>query len=133
MVEKKWAQLKLGVSTINKGDVKTIDDDFQTARRLAQQNGMQVGISDFVIGVMAGDESRLSANYKTLRDSHNYPVFVGSDFWLRLTGEADFYERLVKVLKGSIAKVDGSELVEDTISIVANRDDVKQLVTELTD
>jgi hypothetical protein len=129
---RKWAQLKLGVSTINKPDVKTIDDDFQAARRLAQQNGKQIGISDFVIGVMTGEDSRLSANYKTLRDRHNYPVFVGSNFWLRLTGEADFYERLVKVLKDCIAKVDESALVEDTINIVANRDDVKQLVDELT-
>ena len=98
---RKFAQLKLGVNTINSKDVDPMIKEFQAAKRLALTNNRQVTESDFIVGILFGSHDRISHSYKAIEK--HYPIFTGEDFWLRLTGDESFYNKLVDEL-GKIAK-----------------------------
>ena len=103
---KKWCQLKSGPNTINSEDVKPLINKFTNTINLARTNRAFAGISntDFIVGVLYGEQSELSMHYKKIDQIH--PVFIGKDFWHRLTGYPDFYKNLVKALHLSIANID---------------------------
>lgn len=123
----KYAQLKLGPNTINKDDVKTIDDHFKALRNRARVNKAEIGLNDLIIGVMYGTEGRLSGNYKSLRDKHGYNIYVGKDFWVRLTGEEKFFDILIKSIAEVLAEVNGSALLEETIQNLAKDPEIIRL------
>ena len=109
----KYCQLKSGPQTINNPDEVTISDHFESAKRLARTNNMNLGINDFIIGVIYGTPEKLNGNYKQL--SKKYPIYVGKEFWHRLTGDENFYEILIDNI-GEVAKEFNSKnLLEDTI------------------
>ena len=122
---KKYAQLKLGPNTINKDDVKSIDGHFRSIKNRAKTN--RVAISDLVIGVMYGTEDMLSGHYKKLRDEHSYSIFVGKDFWSRLTGDGDFFEALISGLSEVLTEVNSSGLLEETILKLSKDPEIKML------
>jgi len=115
---KKYCQLKAGPNTINYDDVTTIVNHFDGVRNLARTNNLSVGINDMIVGVVYGEESELSSHYK--RISQNYPVYIGKDFWHRLTGKEDFYFELIDAIGEVALEVDGSSVVEKTIENLAN-------------
>jgi hypothetical protein len=123
----KYAQLKLGPNNINKDDVDTINNHFKKIRNRARTNNLQINVNDLVVCVMYGDEKELSAHYKKLRDEYNYPVYVGKAFWYRMTGDENFYEKLVKALAETLAEVNSSELLESVISKLAKTEKIKAL------
>ncbi len=51
-----------------------------------------------IIGVIYGDTSDLSSHYKRVTSQYDYPVYVGKEFWHRLTGEETFYEELIHAI-----------------------------------
>ena len=81
----KYCQVKAGPDTINKDDVKTIDDHFSAIKRLAATNKRKISINDMVIGILYGEDNDINPNYRALRDKHHYRIYVGKDFWHRLT------------------------------------------------
>jgi len=103
---KKWCQLKSGPNTINSEDVKPLIDKFTSTINLARTNRAFAGINntDFVVGVLYGEQSELSMHYKKIDQIH--PVLIGKDFWHRITGYPDFYSKLVVALHESIANID---------------------------
>jgi hypothetical protein len=113
---KKYAQLKLGPKTINKDDVKTVDDHFSSIKNLARTNNLSLGLNQLVICVLYGNEENLSANYKKLRDRHHYSIYVGGDFWHRLTGDQFFYQKLIRRLA---ATANESETTFDLDLVIA--------------
>ena len=113
--QQKYAQLKLGPNTINKDDVATIHGHFNAVRNLAKVNNVKLNSESMIIGVMYGTDDQLSSHYKKLRDTHYYPTFVGKDFWVRLTGDEFFFNKLVQTIANNISTVNSSKLIEDTI------------------
>lgn len=103
---KKWCQLKSGPNTINSEDVKPLIDKFTSTINLARTNRAFAGINntDFIVGVLYGEQSELSMHYKKIDQIH--PVLIGKDFWHRITGYPDFYSKLVVALHESIANID---------------------------
>jgi len=103
---KKWCQLKSGPNTINSEDVKPLIDKFTSTINLARTNRAFAGINntDFIVGVLYGEQSELSMHYKKIDQIH--PVSIGKDFWHRITGYPDFYSKLVVALHESIANID---------------------------
>lgn len=95
---KKWCQLKSGPNTINSEDVRPLIKKFTDTINLARTNSAFKGISntDFIVGVLYGEAEQLSMHYKVIDSTH--PVHIGKDFWHRLTGYPDFYEKLVVTL-----------------------------------
>jgi hypothetical protein len=124
---RKYCQLKLGPNTLNKDDVETIAGHFQTAIRLARTNNVRVSLDDMIVGVIYGESNELSGHYRRITSQYHYPVHVGRDFWHRLTGDAEFYERLISAI-GSIAiEADYSHELEEVIHQLAEEEAVKTL------
>lgn len=114
----KYCQVKSGPNTINKSDIKTIEDHFKKATGVATQNHRTVGSTDFVVGVFYGTEDELSSHYKKIKED-NYPVYVGKDFWHRLTGDENFYDDLIKAFSTAAAEINSADLFQDSIQQLA--------------
>ena len=84
-----------------------------------------------VVGVLYGDDSQLSAHYKKLRNDQNYSVCTGKDFWLRLTGDDDFFDKLITEFIEQTKKLEPSKLVEEVIEELAKTEEIQNLVTQL--
>lgn len=114
---RKYCQLKAGPNTINHDDVTTILNHFKGVRNLARTNNLNVGINDMIVAVVYGEETELSSHYR--RISGHYPVYIGRDFWHRLTGKEDFYFELIDAIGEVALEVDASKVVESTIQKLA--------------
>jgi len=101
---KKWCQLKSGPNTINSEDVNPLLKKFSTVANLARTNQISLNNSDLILGVLYGAENQLSQHYKKIDEKH--PVIIGVDFWHRITGFPDFYNKLVINLDKMILSLD---------------------------
>ncbi|MFN7251492.1 MAG: PmeII family type II restriction endonuclease [Anaerobacillus sp.] len=110
---RKYCQVKASTNTINSGDVKTIKDHFTDIRNLARTNNANIGFNDLIVGVFYGEPEELNAHYKKVQLDH--PVIVGAEFWHRLTGHEDFYNRITGAISEVALEYDGTELVESVI------------------
>ena len=116
----KWCQLKAGPNTINSEDVNPLIKKFTDTINLARTNKALSGISnsDFVVGVLYGDKLELSMHYRKIDRIH--PVYVGVDFWHRVTGYEDFYYQLVLALHETIIKLDTKNLFQQGCADLAD-------------
>lgn len=112
---KKFCQLKAGPTTINKDDVETICGHFKKLSRLAKTNKNKIlnPSTDCVVGVFYGDKSDLSQNYRKIDEQ--YEVYCGKEFWHHLTGDIDFYDKLVDVFASAAEEINGKALVDEVI------------------
>lgn len=101
---KKWCQLKSGPNTINSGDVNPLLRKFSKVANLGRTNGFNLSNSDLILGVIYGSEQQLSQHYKKIDET--YPVIIGVEFWHRLTGFPDFYNKLVANLDTMILNIE---------------------------
>ncbi|WP_296558640.1 PmeII family type II restriction endonuclease [uncultured Acetobacterium sp.] len=122
---KKYCQIKAGPNTINKDDVKTISDHFSGVKNLARTNNLNIGFNDLIVGVFYGKEKDLSNHYKKIQEV--YPVYIGQDFWFRLTGDADFYNELTAAIDEVAAEYDGRALLNSVIEKLAIEIDKAEL------
>ncbi|PAV27937.1 restriction endonuclease [Virgibacillus profundi] len=114
---RKYCQIKAGPNTINKDDVETIKGHFAGVKNLARTNNLNIGFNDLIVGVFYGTREDLSGHYKKIGKEH--PVFIGAEFWYRLTGEKDFYQRLTDGIGDIATEYDGSELMDKVINTLA--------------
>jgi len=128
---KKYCQVKLGPNTINQDDVKTIHSHFNSIRQLAKTNRLSIELNDLVVGVIYGNERELSQHYKRLRDEYNYPVEVGKDFWVRVTGDELFFDKLISSIVEETKSLDLNNILEDIIEKLSKTDEIKLLVRNL--
>ena len=101
---KKWCQLKAGPNTINSEDVGPLISKFSSTIKLARTNNAQLSNNDFVVGVLYGEVKELSRHYNVINDLH--PVYIGREFWHRITGYPNFYNKLVLALQIVISNID---------------------------
>lgn len=108
---RKWCQLKSGPNTINSEDVKPLIRKFTNTINLARTNSAFKGINntDFIVGVLYGESNELSMHYKLIDQTH--PVYIGKEFWHRVTGFPHFYATLVAALHTSINNIDSEDLI----------------------
>lgn len=80
---------------------------------------MGVQVDDIIVGVLYGERSELSGNYRVI-DSF-FPVYCGAEFWEHITGDRAFYHRLAKAFGEVVEedKIDGSQLIMKKISEIA--------------
>jgi hypothetical protein len=114
---RKYCQLKAGPNTINKDDITTIVNHFKGIKNLSRTNSLHIGLDDLVVGVLYGSESELSSHYKKIAESH--PIYIGQDFWHRLTGDKRFYFHLIAAIGEVAFDVDGRDRLEDAINTLA--------------
>lgn len=113
---RKYCQIKAGPNTINKDDITTIINHFESIRRIARTNGLREFNADIdcIVGVFYGTKNDLSTMYRTIDRSH--PVYVGKDFWHHLTGDSNFYDELINEIASIATEVDGTELLNNVIN-----------------
>lgn len=114
---KKYCQLKSGPNTINKDDITTIFSHFNSVKNLARTNNLDIRLSDMVVGVLYGEETDLSVNYKKI--NKEFPVLIGKEFWHRLTGKEDFYLDISNAIGEVAIEVDGTKKLQETIETLA--------------
>lgn len=114
---RKYCQVKAGPNTVNKDDIKTILDHFSGIRNLARTNRLDVRTTDCIVGVFYGTEAELSSSYRKIDES--YPVYIGVEFWHRLTGEPRFYYDLIDAFVEVADEMNSSELVDSLIQQLA--------------
>lgn len=116
---RKYCQCKAGPQTINKEDIATILGHFKYLMNKSRLDRMGLQFDDLIVGVLYGERDNLSANYKAI-DAH-YPVLCGADFWERLTGDKEFYNRLAKAFGEVVEEdgIDGSALILQKVDEIA--------------
>ena len=116
---RKYCQCKAGPQTINKEDIATILGHFKYLMNKSRLDRMGLQFDDLIVGVLYGERDNLSANYKAI-DAH-YPVLCGADFWERLTGDKEFYNRLAKAFGEVVEEdgIDGSALILQKVNEIA--------------
>ena len=116
---KKYCQIKSGPNCINKDDITTIKNHFSAIANLARTNRVSDfnPLNDCVVGVLYGTEKDLSAMYKKINQT--YPVYVGREFWYRLTGDSNFYNELISAINEGCCEIDCSQLLNDVVNNLA--------------
>jgi len=110
---KKYCQLKSGPNALNKDDIKTISDHFQSIKNLARTNNLNININDLVFCLTYGENSEKNSFIKNFEKE--YTVYMGKEFWYRFTGDKNFYKDLI-LAAGEIAKeIDMKNIVDDVI------------------
>ncbi|MFB2838341.1 PmeII family type II restriction endonuclease [Floridanema evergladense] len=110
---KKYCQLKSGPDSINRDDVTTIKNHFREARNRAKTNNLKISSDDFVFCTIYGERSEM--NSFILELSRDYTVYMGKEFWYRLTGEEAFYNRLINAIIEIVDEMDMLSIVEKVI------------------
>ena len=110
---KKYCQIKAGPQTINHDDVATIKNHFLGAIRLSRTNNLNITSDNCAVGVFYGEPEDLSMNYQKIKQ--DYPVYIGQEFWHRLTGDKEFYSKLISSFAEVAKELDSSELLNKVI------------------
>ena len=124
---RKYCQAKLGPNTINKDDIVTIHNHFKAAKNLGRTNSVAVQHGDLVVGVLYGEQGQESNHYQKLRDEYDYPLYIGQEFWHRLTGNPDFYKDLKLAIADVAVEAKGSEIITEVINTLAKTDTIREL------
>lgn len=74
-----------------------------------------------VLKVLFPSRSSLSQSYK--RIDEEYPVYVGKEFWHRLTGDSDFYYDLIDAFAEVADEMDSSAMIGQIIQRLAHEID----------
>lgn len=121
---KKYCQVKAGPTTINHDDVDTILNHFRGIRNLARTNHLDLNITDCVVGVFYGTESSICTSYRKINEQ--YPVYVGVEFWHRLTGDTHFYYDLIDAFAEVADEMDSSAMISNLIQQLADQISLRQ-------
>jgi hypothetical protein len=124
---KKYAQLKAGPNVINADDVEPIKEKFRSAKRLARTNNLLLNDDDFMLCLIYGEAWQISAHMRKIQK--DFPIAIGVDFWVRFTGDPEFYTDLVNAI-GEVAKeFDMKDEINQVIEELAK--DIKQKYPDL--
>lgn len=124
---RKYCQVKLGPNTINKDDVETIHNHFKSARNLGRTNHVVVGRDDLVVAILYGEPGQENGHYKRLHNEYDYPLFIGRDFWHRLTGDENFYSELARAISEVAVEARSVDAIRETEQHLANAPAIRAL------
>ncbi len=122
-----YCQLKSGPNTINKDDVETIVGHFKKVINLGRTNNLRITHDDMVVGIIYGDNASLNGHYKRITGEYDYPIYIGQNFWYRLTGDENFYSDLIHAIGQVAIEADFSEELEDVIIELSKASEIKAL------
>ncbi len=75
---------------------------------------------------LAKDEWQLAR--KKLMNEFHYPIFVGKEFWLRLTGDENFYATFINTIAGVAVEYDSTKLIQKTVKELAGSEAIKKIL-----
>lgn len=124
---KVYCQLKAGPNTINKDDVETISGHFNGVIHLGRTNNLRITHSDMIVGVIYGDQDSLSSHYKRITKDYHFPVYVGAEFWHRLTGDAEFYNDLIHAIGEVAIDADFKQELKEVVKELSKDSEIRKL------
>jgi len=110
---KKYCQLKSGPDALNRDDVTTITNHFSEAKNRARTNNLSIPFNDFVFCLLYGLPDQKNSFVQEVEQE--YTVYMGTEFWHRLTGKENFYDNLITCLHEIIDDVNETETIEAVI------------------
>lgn len=113
----KYCQIKSGPTTINKDDIKTIEDHFKGLTNLARTNHLPLDASDKVVGVLYGTHNDLSTMYRTI-EHDGINVFAGEELFYHITGIRGLYKGLIESAQRAAENSEMQESIEKLIKEV---------------
>lgn len=119
--------MKLGPNTINVDDITTIHNHFKAVRNLGKTNNIAVRQDDMVIGILYGVPNQESSRYKVLSGEHSYSLFIGQNFWHRLTGAEDFYQRLIDAISKVALEANGKQALDKVVAMLSKDEQIIKL------
>ena len=122
-----YCQLKSGPNTINKDDVESIAGHFRKVISLGRTNNIRITHDDMVVGIIYGDRESINGHYKRITKEYDYPLYVGNEFWHRLTGDPHFYSDLIHSIGNVAIESDFSEELEGVIEELAKSEVIQNL------
>ncbi|MDF3820819.1 PmeII family type II restriction endonuclease [Leptospira sp. 96542] len=127
----RYCQLKAGPNTINKDDVETIAGHFKGVIQLAKTNGLKLSYENLTVCIIYGNQTEISGHYKRITEQYFYPVFVGKDFWHRLTGDEHFYSDLIKTFAEIASEANYRKELERVILDLSKSQEIQNLSKNL--
>ena len=109
--------MKSGPNAINRDDVTTVKDAFKKIKNLARTNNVKIDINDLIFCLIYGAENEKNSFVKELEVE--YTVFIGQEFWHRLTGDPDFYRDLIQAAGDEAKKINGKAIIDDLIKKIS--------------
>lgn len=122
-----YCQLKSGPNTINKDDVETIAGHFTKVIHRGRTNNLRITHDDMVVGIIYGDTNSLNGHYKRITSEYHYPIYIGQDFWHRLTGDENFYADLIHAIGQVAAEADFTKELQEVIDELSSSPEIKAL------
>ncbi|MCW0154553.1 PmeII family type II restriction endonuclease [Lactiplantibacillus plantarum] len=113
----KYCQIKAGPTTINKDDIKTIEDHFKGLTNLARTNHLPLDASDKVVGVLYGTHNDLSTMYRTI-EHDGINVFAGEELFYHITGIHGLYQGLIESARRAAENSEMQESIQKLIKEV---------------
>lgn len=110
---RKYCQLKSGPNVLNFDDVTTIKNHFVQALRRARENHVPIVHSDLVLCIIYGSDAKLNSFIKKVKE--DYDVYIGKEFWYRLTGDPDFYDKATTAMLEIAKELDMDGVVENVV------------------
>jgi len=95
--------------------VESIAGHFQGVINLARTNNLRVTHNDMIVGIIYGETEQISSHYKRITSQYNFPVYIGQDFWHRLTGDENFYQDLITAIGSVAIEADYSQEFQEVI------------------
>jgi hypothetical protein len=120
-------QLKSGPNTINKDDVETIVGHFKKVINLGRTNNLRITHDDMVVGIIYGENENLNGHYKRITSEYDYPIYIGKDFWHRLTGDEKFYSDLIHAIGEVAIEADFSNELKEVINTLSMSSQVQKI------
>ena len=113
----KYCQIKSGPTTINKDDIKSIEDHFKGLTNLARTNHLPLDASDKVVGVLYGTHNDLSTMYRTI-EHDGINVFAGEELFYHITGIHGLYQGLIESARRAAENSEMQESIQKLIKEV---------------
>ena len=122
-----YCQVKAGPNTINADDVEPIANKFTKLRNKARLDGLSLASDSSIVGVLYGTREDLSNNYLNIERKHGYGVFVGAEFWEKLTGDIDFYNKMSSKLHSVSLSINEEDYIQEIILNLSKTDEIIKL------
>lgn len=108
-------------------DMNLIITPLSQFKIVMSQPNLEVQFDDIAVGVLFGKYEDLSMSTSYMVLEAQYPVWCGDEFWLHLTGDKNFYIRMLQAMGEVLDEGDfeGSEILQAKVKEFA--EEIKQI------
>jgi hypothetical protein len=93
----------------------------------SRTNNLSLSFDNMIVGIIYGMENELSGHYNRITTQYHFPVKIGQDFWVRLTGDHNFYYELIKSISEVATESDFSNELKDVIEKLSQSEIIQSL------